>query len=775
LQRKPLSPFNFWLGISGRLGDEVGGDLSVPAMREVRRRGPLFAMDPGNQHVQNHNMQSNSVTSSLRPASSVTVHLPKPERQDALDKPSYEATSALAFSLANRSPKPSTPFVGSNRPSLRKALGDDVRYFSDGPQGATFKREFWELYSQHIVGGNARGVRDLMINAGIGDPLSALYRFGTAKSVALLTGFKVPVQDPNARRGYIGIQETDGPLGVAFMALGCLQTNKTVSVVCDKETQPLVEACLKELGGENAAAAVRFLIYEAQGDEAQRAANGIADALVESRTDLLVPIEVAGRNSKGVARSMSGIDITHLNPDYDTLVRTLAHQMNVIAIGDGGNEAGLGGSVRGVPKALDGKDMQATTGADYAVPATVSNWGGYLMYVGLMRLANKARDDMPSVGDHNGAIRAMLTAGAVDGYTKNADETFFDGKQRTGVDGLSVEENAVVYHAATLASSTVPLEFPLGRFPEWDKPVTVMMLDSSDGVFYAAKVAIPYLDAQLPGEKTYVLFGDHGNAPYGPKTPEQIESYVSNALSILRKFSDAPVVMACNTACIALDRLERKGIPVSDINLVKNTSNVVVTDPHKHVALLATAAMADSKLYQHFISQGLADNSLVNKDVRVYGCSGWAEIVNARALDSADPEVRSEADQVIRAGLEPLSPDLDAIYLCCTHFPALTSRIVKIYEEKRRAAGVAKPFLVLNPMKRQAETAARVYSKGNFRESPVPTRFPILVLTTGDADQARRTANVLLNRDDIDALSVAYSRPAKGFDRRSPMRTVSAL
>jgi hypothetical protein len=564
-------------------------------------------------------MQSTPVTSSPR-AAFVTVHLPKSERYDALAKPSYVATSALTFTLANRSPKPKTPFLGSDRPSLRKALGEDVRAFSDGPDGATFNREFWELYSRHIVGGNAYGVRDLMIKAGIGNPLTALYRFGKAESVAILTGFKVPVQGANARLGYVGIQETDGPLGVAFMALGCLQTKKPVSVICDKETLPMVEACLRELAGEDAVRAVRFLIYEAQGEGAQAAANAIATALGESRTDLLIPIEVAGRNSHGVARNIGGIDITHLNPDYDTLVQTLAHQMDVIAIGNIGNEAGFGGSVTGVPKAFNGKDIQAATAADYVVPATVSNWGGYLMYVGLMRLAGKSKTDMPSVEKHDDAVRAMFAAGAVDGFTRNADEAFFDGKQRTGVDGMSINVNRGVYLASTLAPGTGPIHFPLGRFPEWDKPVTVMMLDSSDGVFYAAKVAIPYLDAQLPGQKTYVLFGDHGNAPYGPKTPEQIESHVGNALSILRKFSDAPVVFACNTACIALDRLERRGIPTSDINLVKNSSNVIVTDPHKRAAVLATVAMADSGLYQAFITQGIAERNLVEKDVRVYGC-----------------------------------------------------------------------------------------------------------------------------------------------------------
>jgi glutamate racemase len=564
-------------------------------------------------------------------------------------------------------------------------------------------------------------------------------------------------------------------LGVAFMVLGCLQTNKPVSVICDKETQPLVEACLRKLADENKVRSVRFLIYEAKGGDARRAAEGIASALSESSTDLLIPIEVAGRNLEGVVRNREGIDITNMNPDYDTLVQTLATQMNVIAIGNCGNEVGFGGSVETLPTAANGKDIQAVMAADYVVPAAVSNWGGYLMYVGLMRLAGKTKDDMPSVERHDDAIKAMFAAGAVDGNTRNRDLTFVDGNRRTGVDGMSIEANGRVYRDSTLASGTEPIHFPLGRFPEWDKPVTVMMLDSSDGVFYAAQVAIPYLDAQLPGQKTYVLFGDHGNAPYGPKTPREIESLVTEALSTLHKFSDAPVVFACNTACIALDRLERSGVPVSEINLVKNTSNVIVTDPHKHSAVLATRAMADSRLYQNFITTGLADNNLVNKEFAVFGCDGWADIVNEGAFASTKPDDMHRTDKVLRNILDQLPPDLDAIYLCCTHYPALTSHIVKIYDEKRKAAGVSKPFLVLDPMKRQAETAARVYSQGNFPpKNPIVARSPIVVLTTGNAEQVREKARALLQRDDIDARNVSDLQVA-GPNGRNPERPRSAL
>jgi glutamate racemase len=699
---------------------------------------------------------------------------PVSEPDDKCDTPprklSYNASSSLTQSLAGRSVDPKAPFTGSDRPSVKEALGQQVRNFKASAQGAQFGKEFNQLY-ELILGDNGRGIRDMLLKEGVEDPLSAVYQLGAANRVALLTGFKVPVPNgsranPENPRDFHGIQETDGPLGVAVLALACLRTKKPVSVICDRETQLLVEACLRELDGQRAVDAVQFLTYEALGpEEATAAANGIAATLMESGTDLLIPIETAGRTVEGVARSMAGIDISGYNPDYDTLICTLSPQMKVIAIGDGGNEAGFGGTVTGVPPAANGKEMQAVTGAHYSVRARVSNWGALILAFGLARLAAVPKHEMPTVEQHNAAIRAMLRAGAVDGCTKNTDEGFDNGKYRTGVDGMTVEVNGELYQRCVNTFSETPIEFPLGRFPEWDEPLTVMFLDSSDGVFIAAEKMIPYLEAQL-GRKViqFVLYADHGNAPYGPKTLDQIEQCVAEALGNLSEISDAEVVTACNTACTGILGLERRGVKVSAINLVVNSSNVIVNDPYQRVALLSTGAMAGSGLFQTLIQHGLTTRG-VEKQFGVFGCPGWAEIVNERALSSDDPETRTRALAVIKTALASLPTDLDAIYLCCTHFPALTNVIREIYTDIRESVGIRVPFVIVDPIKKQAETAVRHLSKGGFNERPIRSDQPIVVLTTGDVDKVRTSAQILLGRTDIDVRSTA-TISARVIDRQ---------
>lgn len=296
-----------------------------------------------------------------------------------------------------------------------------------------------------ITANNTRGLDQMHLKPNVGGALEAACAFWSAPEVVVMVGFKVPIAQEGG--SYSGTQETDGPLGAAMIALACLESRRPVSVVCDHHTQALVEACLTELSGPTAVFDVTFFSFE-PGNAARVAlrCRQIATILTGGgRMPLIIPIETAGRTADGIARSMRGIDITAFNPNFDQLAAELLQvKCPMLAIGDGGNELGMG-AVTGVPPATNGLPMQADFAAHFVVKATVSNWGGYFLYA-TDKLLRGQGDQMPRVDQHDRAIGEMLRLGAVDGFTLSSDPTFISAEGRpTAVDGLPLSTHSEVW------------------------------------------------------------------------------------------------------------------------------------------------------------------------------------------------------------------------------------------------------------------------------------------------------------------------------------------
>ena len=105
--------------------------------------------------------------------------------------------------------------------------------------------------------------------------------------------------------------------------------------------------------------------------------------------------------------------------------------ITTIAIGDGGNELGMG---KVYSKLIDhvknGHLICATISSDYLLVAQVSNWGGHVLVAALSILSGQILlhdEDM-----ERKLLKVLIDEGAVDGLTK---------KNMMTVDGLSMEEN----------------------------------------------------------------------------------------------------------------------------------------------------------------------------------------------------------------------------------------------------------------------------------------------------------------------------------------------
>jgi hypothetical protein len=140
-----------------------------------------------------------------------------------------------------------------------------------------------------------------------------------------------------------------------------------------------------------------------------------------------ISIERCGRSADGAPRNMRGEDISAFTTPLDELF--LAGPWQRVAIGDGGNEIGMGSlpaSLIGAHVA-HGETIACATPADHLIVAGVSNWGAY----GLMAALAVLR------ADWSGTIAKFLTAerdlavtraivakaGAVDGVTARNEPT----------------------------------------------------------------------------------------------------------------------------------------------------------------------------------------------------------------------------------------------------------------------------------------------------------------------------------------------------------------
>ncbi|HYF82005.1 MAG TPA: DUF4392 domain-containing protein [Clostridia bacterium] len=219
--------------------------------------------------------------------------------------------------------------------------------------------------------------------------------------------------------------ETDGPLGAATLACALEKLGKTVMIVTDRYSENILSACT---GHMKVKAGRVILPYQGTGEFC----SGLLDSFKPSH---VVSVERPGKAKDGRFYSMKGADLTHLIPDSDSLFESAKLRGVVtIAVGDGGNELGMGKVRELVVKCVDmGETIAAVINADYTIVAGVSNWGAHGLEAMLSMLAGRIL--LQETETERALIMKMVEAGAVDGCTKRNEPT---------VDGLSLEQNVEV-------------------------------------------------------------------------------------------------------------------------------------------------------------------------------------------------------------------------------------------------------------------------------------------------------------------------------------------
>jgi D-glutamate cyclase len=222
-------------------------------------------------------------------------------------------------------------------------------------------------------------------------------------SVGILTGFYVPLGNPAAA-------ETDGPIGAAMLAGALRRIDVPCRVLTDEPCRSTCQASLEEtdvpldivpLGGAVDAAVAQWCGF------------GVTHA---------ISIERCGRSADGAPRNMRGEDISAFTTPLDGLF--LAPWWQKIAIGDGGNEIGMG-SLRASligSYVAHGEKIACATPAEHLIVAGVSNWGADALIGALALLRRDWRRTLTDCLDAEreaAILRTTVNEGpAVDGVTR---------------------------------------------------------------------------------------------------------------------------------------------------------------------------------------------------------------------------------------------------------------------------------------------------------------------------------------------------------------------
>lgn len=190
--------------------------------------------------------------------------------------------------------------------------------------------------------------------------------------------------------------ETDGPVGsiALYQALETLGANPII--VCGR---PISDA----LSGHYRVHPIRVGDHDKREQEAQH-------ALEKYKPDAIVSIERPGQAADGGYYNMRGESISPRTACFDTFMNL--SECPTIAIGDGGNEIGMGN----ISAAL--KDLNivpCATTCDELIVADVSNWGAYGI-ISFLSIWNE-RDLLKEINPAD-ILKYISKLGSVDGVTR---------------------------------------------------------------------------------------------------------------------------------------------------------------------------------------------------------------------------------------------------------------------------------------------------------------------------------------------------------------------
>ena len=207
------------------------------------------------------------------------------------------------------------------------------------------------------------------------DLLKATLSLSHATRVAVTTGFPC--------HAHLEVkEETDGLPGALAVCHALLLLDKQVILVADAGNAALFQSCVDHMvsiGGLKSSIPVLSF------GEAKELWYKASDS---SRPpfDCFLAIERVGKNRKGTYLAMKGTNISPYVDPVDTLFEEAQKSplVTAIAIGDGGNELGMGKVYEAIKRHIPlGEEIGCVVGGDRVIASGVSNWAGHALAAAL--------------------------------------------------------------------------------------------------------------------------------------------------------------------------------------------------------------------------------------------------------------------------------------------------------------------------------------------------------------------------------------------------------
>jgi glutamate racemase/predicted negative regulator of RcsB-dependent stress response len=284
------------------------------------------------------------------------------------------------------------------------------------------------------------------------------------------------------------------------------------------------------------------------------------------------------------------------------------------------------------------------------------------------------------------------------------------------------------------------------------RPFFISLKDSSAG----GRVALPnFMDGYYEATSKHpnaVIWGDDLLAPYGKLSLPDLQSYTNNMFAVGNLLNPDCRVGVCNTFHAAINT----GLPAIEdpnaapyVHLIKTTTKAMVeaakfgdTKP----VLLATPSTVKNGIYTQAIKEASGGKlSLIQ-----IPAPAFADAVNngdhLKPLGSLEQKkLAKAADEYVKK----IPRDATSVWLCCTHYPALTETIHAALV--RADKGNIK---IVDPMRDQGYAAAEEYWTWKLSggpKTPGQPPFDTFMVTSAkqeDLDEIGRLGNVFVNRGD---------------------------
>lgn len=263
-------------------------------------------------------------------------------------------------------------------------------------------------------------------------------------------------------------------------------------------------------------------------------------------------------------------------------------------------------------------------------------------------------------------------------------------------------------------------------------PASVGVLDSGVGGLSVLRE----IHRVLPDVPT-LYFADQAHIPYGPRSAEEIRSYVEAIAEFLIGQGAVVIVMACHSASAAsLVDLRARNPKVPIVGMEPAVKPAAEATRSGVIGVLTTQATANGALYRRVVSR-------FARDVRVITRVAPELVTMVEQGTQATPE----GEATLRRVVEPLiAAGADQIVLACTHYPFLKASLQQI-------TGIA----LVDPGAAVARQVARVLPDVPF--APGANRY----ITSGAPDAFRAMLKRLIGVEaEVEQVMLETSRVEPG-------------